>query len=614
MSLLALAAACAVMLASSASASSGISRGPTSSAPPGVAGVPTQGERLRASAGSWAGSGRVRLAYQWYRCDTMGGRCIVLNGATSRTRQLGIRDVGHTIGLRVTATDSHGSARAYASLVGPVAGAPALLSSRTQPVVSGDDAPGATIHVDPGLWRPRPTSFGYQWARCNAQARACAPIQGATSDQYAVQPADAGHSLVAIVQARAGTLSRAVFSIAAVPALPGGEQAGPAASAPPSVTEVMQQGSHLVGQTGSWSGTGAIAYAYQWYRCDTAGAHCSSIHGATSIAYTPSAKDVGHTLGLAVSATDQSGTATAYAGLIGPVAAPAAPIVSTGQPTITGTPAQGQGLQVSSGGWSLTPTAVAYQWERCNGNGRLCSPISGATAATYSPAAADLGAVLSVVVHASVGAASQDAFSTSTRPITAAPGPSSSAPPALSGTAQAGKQLTGTTGSWSGSGTISYAVQWYRCDASGAHCKSIHGATAATYQEVAADVGQTLAFAVRASDSTGTTTLYTGVVGPVAAASAKLAATAQPTITGTARQGQTLQAGSGAWTETPTSVAYQWLLCNVNGRLCTPIAGATSSTYTPAAADVGHSLVVLVQASASGITQGALSGPTAAVS
>jgi hypothetical protein len=477
-------------------------------------------------------------------------------------------------------------------------------------VVSGDYAPGATIHVDSGLWRPRTASFGYQWARCNAEARACTPIPGATSEQYAVQPADAGHSLVAIVQARVGTVSRAVFSVAAVPGLPGGEQPGPASSAPPLVAEVLQQGSHLVGQTGSWTGSGAIAYAYQWYRCDTGGAHCSSIHGATTISYTPSAKDVGHTLGLAVSATDRSGTTTAYAGLIGPVAASAAPVVSTGQPAISGTPAEGQALQVSSGGWSLTPTAVAYQWERCNANGRLCGPISGATASTYTPAAADLGSVLSVVVRASVGDTSQVAFSTSTRPITPAPGPSSSAPPALSGTAQAGKRLTGATGSWSGSGTISYAFQWYRCDASASHCKSIHGATAATYQEVDADVGQTLAFAVRAGDSTGTTTLYTGVIGPVAAASTRLAATAQPTLTGTARQGQALQAGSGAWTETPTALDYQWLRCNTNGRLCAPIPGATASTYTPGAADAGYSLVVLVQASANGMTQGALSGPT----
>jgi hypothetical protein len=556
----------------------------------------------------------VRLAYQWYRCDTMGGRCTALDGATRRTRLLGLHDVGHTIGLRVRAADSHGSTAAYASLVGPVAGSPPLLSSRTQPVISGDAVPGGTIRVDPGLWRPRPTSFGYQWARCNAQARACAAIGGATTDQYAVQPADDGHSLVAIVQARLGAVSRAVFSVAALPALPSGEEAGPADSVPPSVGEVMQQGSHLVGQTGSWSGSGTLTYAYRWYRCDTAGAHCASIRGATEITYVTAAKDVGHTLGLAVSVSDRTGRRTAYAGLIGPVAAPAAPIVSTGQPTIVGTPSQGQTLQVSPGGWNLTPTAVTYQWERCNANGRLCSPIAGGTASTYTTTGADLGSILLVDVRAALGDASQEALSTSTRPITTAPGPTSSAPPGLTGTAQAGKQLTGSTGSWSGSGTISYGFQWYRCDTSGAHCKSIHGATKSTYEEVAKDVGQTIGFAVHAGDSAGTTTLYTGIVGPVAAASSALAATAPPTVTGSAAQGQTLQAGSGAWTEAPSAVGYQWLRCNANGRLCAPIVGATASTYAPTSADAGHSLVVLVQATANGATQGALSAPTPVVS
>ena len=179
--------------------------------------------------------------------------------------------------------------------------------------------------------------------------------------------------------------------------------------------------------------------------------------------------------------------------------------------------------------------------------------------------------------------------------------------------ADIGQKLTGSNGSWSGSGTISYASQWYRCDASGAHCKSIHGATGTSYEEVAKDVGQTLAFAVRASDSAGTTTLYTGVIGPVAAASSSLAATAQSTITGAAQQGQTLQAGSGGWTQTPTAVGYQWLLCNPNGRLCTAIAGATAATYAPTSADAGHSLVVLVQATVNGVTQGALSSPTPVV-
>ena len=141
------------------------------------------------------------------------------------------------------------------------------------------------------------------------------------------------------------------------------------------------------------------------------------------------------------------------------------------------------------------------------------------------------------------------------------------------------QQLTGAAGSWTGSGTISYAYQWYRCDPSGAHCSSIHGATKATYTQVAKDVGQTIGFAVHATDTTGTMSAYASLVGPVAAANATLISTAQPTITGTPKQSQTLQVTNGAWNQTPTSIGYQWQRCNPNGRLCTPVPGATASSY-----------------------------------
>jgi hypothetical protein len=87
-------------------------------------------------------------------------------------------------------------------------------------------------------------------------------------------------------------------------------------------------------------------------------------------------------------------------------------------------------------------------------------------------------------------------------------GPTPSSPPAIAQVVQQGRQLVGSVGSWAGSGAIAYGTQWYRCDASGAHCKSIHGATKSTYTLVAADVGQTLGFAVRASDAGGTTAAY----------------------------------------------------------------------------------------------------------
>lgn len=70
-----------------------------------------------------------------------------------------------------------------------------------------------------------------------------------------------------------------------------------------------------------------------------------------------------------------------------------------------------------------------------------------------------------------------------------------------------------------------------------------------------------------------------------------------PTVSPTAPQTGVLEtATTGTWAEEPTSYAYQWRRCNASGLECVDILGATNSTYTPVAADVGKTLVVKVTA------------------
>jgi len=76
-------------------------------------------------------------------------------------------------------------------------------------------------------------------------------------------------------------------------------------------------------------------------------------------------------------------------------------------------------------------------------------------------------------------------------------GPGKKAPPAnttlsaISGTAQTGKAMTATTGTWSGQ-TSGFAFQWLRCDSAGAACASIPGQTASTHLIAASEAGSTL--------------------------------------------------------------------------------------------------------------------------
>src|SRR5207244_4833104 len=176
--------------------------------------------------------------------------------------------------------------------------------------------------------------------------------------------------------------------------------------------------------------------------------------------------------------------------------------------------------------------------------------------------------------------------------------PVASGPPAIAGTLQQGSRLTATAGTWSGSGTITYAYLWYRCDATGAHCSSVRGATKATYTQTSSDVGHAIGLTVRATDSTGTTPAYSSLAGLVAGKPARVTATAQPTLAGTPAVGQTLTVEPGTWSGSPATFAYAWLRCNANGRLCAAIAGATAASYTLTIGDAGHTIIATVTATA----------------
>lgn len=72
--------------------------------------------------------------------------------------------------------------------------------------------------------------------------------------------------------------------------------------------------------------------------------------------------------------------------------------------------------------------------------------------------------------------------------------------------------------------------------------------------------------------------------------------TAPAAPSGIPRQGQTLTAATGSWSPAPDSYTYAWERCDAQGDNCTAIPGATGSTYTLTAADVGKTVVVLVTA------------------
>ena len=175
---------------------------PVTTAPPGVSGTPTVGQTLTGSEGSWSNT-PTSFAYQWLRCNGGGNNCASVANGTQNTYTLVGADAGNTMRVRVTATNADGSNSAQSAQTAPVAAATSSAAPKNTapPTISGTPKVGQTLAVDPGSWSGNPTSFAYQWQRCDADVAACSNLVGATGKTYGLPIADLGYRLRVVVTA-----------------------------------------------------------------------------------------------------------------------------------------------------------------------------------------------------------------------------------------------------------------------------------------------------------------------------------------------------------------------------------------------------------------------------
>jgi hypothetical protein len=170
--------------------------------------------------------------------------------------------------------------------------------------------------------------------------------------------------------------------------------------------------------------------------------------------------------------------------------------------TITGTAKVGSTLAAVPGTWESMPLVLTYQW-KANG-----VAITGATAATYKPAAAQVGKTITVTVTEQRTAGKGGyAITSKTSAATAAvvAGTLGPAPvPAITGPAKVGSTLTAVPGTW-GPAPVALTYQWK------ANGVAITGATAATYKVAAAHRGKTLTVTVTGTKAGYTTKSKTSV-------------------------------------------------------------------------------------------------------
>lgn len=146
--------------------------------------------------------------------------------------------------------------------------------------------------------------------------------------------------------------------------------------------------------------------------------------------------------------------------------------VSTVPPIAKGSPGVGKQLRTDSGIWSTSAT-LTYQWVRCDPHFKECTNIAGATGATYTVVAADVGHVLEAGVTATNAAGSAVVLSNALGPVAAKP-PGVRQRPSIKGVQKLGRRVYETGDRWTHS-PDRFTTRWLRCSAGGNACVRITG-------------------------------------------------------------------------------------------------------------------------------------------
>ncbi len=167
---------------------------------PTITGTARVGEALTAQNGTWSNS-PTEFRYRWLRCNAGGNSCVLL-AADGRTYRVGQDDVGSTLRVRVTAVNADGATNARSEQTAVVGSNAAPLTNTARPTITGEARVGQELAANEGTWTGNPTSFAFQWQRCDADSLTCASVIGATGRTYGVRIADLGFRLRVEVTAR----------------------------------------------------------------------------------------------------------------------------------------------------------------------------------------------------------------------------------------------------------------------------------------------------------------------------------------------------------------------------------------------------------------------------
>ena len=196
---------------------------PVNTQEPSIDGTARVGNQLNGDRGDWVNA--QSFAFRWMRCDPDGSEpdasdCTPIGQATGINYRVRPADAGFRLRFRVTASNADGStvrASNPTARVQPAQPGPGAPTNTARPTITGSPTVGESLTANEGTWTNSPTSFAFQWQRCDIDAIVCGNVPGATGRTYGVRAADIGFRVRVVVTARnasgSGTANSAASAI-----------------------------------------------------------------------------------------------------------------------------------------------------------------------------------------------------------------------------------------------------------------------------------------------------------------------------------------------------------------------------------------------------------------
>jgi regulation of enolase protein 1 (concanavalin A-like superfamily) len=359
--------------------------------------------------------------------------------------------------------------------------------------------------------------------------------------------------------------------------------------ATPTVSGNAIEGSTLTASSVTTGSDEALTITYQWQTSANGTSGWTNIaSNSTSSTYVLQEADENQFIRVQETFTDDTGQSTTVWSAATSKVVDVAPTPAT--PTVSGNAIEGSTLTASSvTTGSDEALTIAYQWQTsANGTSGWTNIASNNTSSTYVLQEANENQFIRVqeTFTDDTGQSTALASAATSKVVDVAPTP---ATPTVSGNTIEGSTLTASSVTTGSDEALTITYQWQTsANGTSGWTNIASNSTSSTYVLQEANENQFIRVQETFTDDTGqSTTVWSAATSKVV----DVAPTLRVTVSGTAREGQTLTA-----TPTVTSdsdggtTTYQWQ--SLSGSIWSNISGATATTYRVAEADEGHQLRV----------------------